>query len=76
MHPKILMIMKKIRLALLAAALMSAFSFTSCLEENNDPINYMSLVTIESSMGLSAMYPDENPQQVNVLNGRLVKSQT
>ena len=71
MHPKILMIMKKIRLALLAAALMSAFSFTSCLEENNDPINYMSLVTIESNMGLSAMYPDENPQQQFIFSGDL-----
>ena len=36
-------IMKKIRLVLWAAALMSAFTFTSCLDENNDPIEYMSL---------------------------------
>lgn len=55
--------MKKIRLVLCAAALMSAFTFTSCLDENNDPIQYMSLVTIESSMGTPVMYPDENPNQ-------------
>ena len=62
--------MKKIRLVL-AAALMSAFSFTSCLEENNDPIEYMSLVTIENNMGLAVMYPDENPQQQYFFSGEL-----
>ena len=65
--------MKKIKLALWAAALMSAFSFTSCLEENNDPIEYVSLVTIESSMGLSVMYPDENPQQQFIFSGELTQ---
>lgn len=61
--------MKKIRLVLWAAALMSAFTFTSCLDENNDPIEYMSLVTIESSMGTPIMYPDENPNQQFIFAG-------
>ncbi|MBE6276305.1 MAG: hypothetical protein E7096_08215 [Bacteroides sp.] len=65
--------MKKIRLVLWAAALMSAFSFTSCLDENNDPIEYMSLVTIDSSMGMSVMYPDENPEQQFIFAGDLTQ---
>lgn len=55
--------MKKIRLVLCAAALMSAFAFTSCLGDNDDPIEYVSLVTIENIMGTPIMYPDENPNQ-------------
>lgn len=65
--------MKKIRLVLWAAALMSAFMFTSCLDENNDPIEYMSLVTIESSMGTYVMYPDENPEQQFIFAGDLTQ---
>lgn len=65
--------MKKIRLVLWAAALMSAFAFTSCLEENNDPIEYLSLVTIENSMGTAIMYPDENPQQQFFFSGDLAQ---
>lgn len=65
--------MKKIKLVLGAAALMSAFSFTSCLDENNDPLEYISLVTIENVMGSSVMYPDENPQQQFIFGGDLTQ---
>ncbi len=54
--------MKKFKLFFTATALLSVFTFSSCLDDNSDePIQYMSLVTIDRSLG--CMYPDENPNQ-------------
>lgn len=65
--------MKKYLSIFMVAGLMSAFTFTSCLEENNDPIEYMSLVTIDYSMGMATMYPDENPEQQFIFAGDLAQ---
>lgn len=65
--------MKKIRLVLLAAALMSAFTFSSCLDDEETQQEYMSLVTIDYFMGSPVMYPDENPQQQFFFAGDLTQ---
>ena len=63
--------MKKYYSIFMVAALVSAFTFTSCLDEETGPVEYMSLVTIDHSMGMGVMYPDENPEQQFYYTGDL-----
>lgn len=53
------------KLAVVFAALVSAFTFSSCLNGGESgPNQYLSMVTIGSgSMGIPMLYPDESPNQ-------------
>lgn len=54
--------MKKMKLAVAFAALVSVFGFSSCLNDSdNGDAQYLSLVTVGSSFGTTFLYADEYP---------------